>query len=143
MPVFQLLYASGALASTTADDIQEILATSRANNARLGITGMLLFANGAFIQVLEGNETDVRRLAARISNDRRHRNFMVLLEKSAPERTFGRWQMGFKELTAEAADSSAAFRTTREALDGRIGKADGGLMFDAVLAFAGREFLAT
>jgi len=142
MAIFQLLYASGAVPGTTSADIDSILASSRANNARLGVTGMLLFANNAFIQVLEGNEDDVRKLAARISNDRRHRNFMVLLEKTSPERSFGRWQMGFKELADGEADSSAVFRTTLEALDSRIAKVDGGLMFEAVQAFAGREFMS-
>lgn len=142
MSVFQLLYASGAMPGTTSEDIAAILAASRRNNARLGITGMLLFANNTFIQVLEGNEADVRKLAARISNDRRHRNYMVLLEQNTSDRAFGRWQMGFKELAADEIKDSSIFATTRDALESRIATTDGGMMLDAVLAFAGREFLA-
>ena len=141
MPVFQLLYASGTVGAPSQADLDAILESSRRNNARLGITGMLLHANGAFIQVLEGPEAEVRRLAARISHDRRHRNYMVLVERHAPAAAFSEWAMGFKELDP-ARGNEAIFTTTRSALEGRIKAGDDRLMLDAVLAFAGRDFLS-
>lgn len=140
MSVFQLLYASGAVGTPTQADLDAILESSRRNNALLGITGMLLHANGAFIQVLEGDEAEVRRLAAKISHDRRHRNYMVLVERHAPQAAFSQWAMGFKNLDPSR-QNEAIFTTTRAALEGRIKAGDDRLMLDAVLAFAGEDFL--
>jgi hypothetical protein len=141
MAIYQLLYVSGATGEVTAESLADILATARRNNARLGVTGMLLYASGAFVQVLEGEETTVKDLARRISHDRRHRNFMVLVEHDAESRAFADWQMGFKQLEAGNSEHEAVFRATERALEQRISKEDGGLMLDLVKAF-GRDFLA-
>ncbi len=135
MPVFRMLYVSGATRPMTPTDLDEILAVSRRNNAREDVTGVLLWAEGAFIQVLEGDERKVRELAKRISHDTRHRNFMVLVEQTVPERVFGEWAMGYKHLAPEQ-ESEALFRTSHETLAARIAPSDGGLMLDMVLAFA-------
>ena len=60
--MLQLLYVSGASIHLGQADIQEILTASRRNNQRVGITGMLLWADGVFIQVLEGEPDTVRTL---------------------------------------------------------------------------------
>ncbi len=142
MPVFQLLYASGASYDISADDIAAILAASRRNNARLDVTGMLLFANNTFIQILEGPEETVRRLAGTISEDRRHRNYMILFERTSDSRAFANWEMGFKALDPSRPEDGNIFRSTRDALEKRIAKHDGRVMLDTVLAFASSEFLA-
>ncbi len=142
MPVFQLLYASGAVGDLKDSELAEILRVSRSNNSQLGVTGVLLHANGTFIQVLEGDAAVVRTLAGRISRDPRHRNYMVLLEKESDSRAFAEWSMGFKKLDTTHEAGSAIFETTRAALESRIARTDDGILFDAVLAFCGRDFLA-
>ena len=142
MSVYQLLYASGGTRTVTDADIDDILRTSRVNNAALGITGLLLFADNMFIQVLEGAESDVQKLALRIKRDPRHRNFMELIEQHSPVRAFAQWQMGFKRLRIDQPEDKFVCLGSRAALAGRISMADGGVMMDAVLAFAGRDFLA-
>ncbi len=139
MPIFQLLYVSGASRPMNDEDIDEILAVSRANNAAAGVTGMLLHADGTFIQVLEGEKATVKQLAARISGDSRHRNFMVLVERETDARAFADWQMGFRKLDPAREEDGAVFAVTREALEKRIAPRDG-IMLDTVLAF-GRDFL--
>lgn len=136
MNLIRLLYVSGATRSLTQSDLDAILAVSRLNNGREGITGMLLWADGAFIQVLEGSESAVRRLVGRIERDDRHRNLMVILEETVSSRVFGAWEMGFKKLDPQRRDDRALFATTRQALENRIGIADGGIMLDTVLAFS-------
>lgn len=140
MSVYQLLYVSGAAGVVTDDDIEQILTASRKNNAARGVTGMLLYADGAFIQVLEGEESDVKAIARRIQRDRRHRNYMVLCEQFAQERAFADWQMGCKKLDPSRQDDRAVFEATRPALKGRIATADGGIMLETVTAFS-RDFL--
>ncbi|MEH0071460.1 BLUF domain-containing protein [Pannonibacter sp. Pt2-lr] len=58
------------------------------NNARLGLTGCLFFADGKFFQSLEGEADDVEDTFGRISRDSRHKNLRVLSEGYIPERTF-------------------------------------------------------
>lgn len=142
MSIYQLLYVSGATRSIDREGILEILSASRRNNAKAGITGMLLYADGAFIQVLEGERSVVRKLIDRIRTDGRHRNFMELAERDAAARAFPDWQMGFKELDPSATPDQGVFRISRDALAGRIDSNADDTMLDLVLAFAGRDFLA-
>ncbi|MDP3897209.1 MAG: BLUF domain-containing protein [Mesorhizobium sp.] len=142
LPIFQMLYVSGAVGPVSESSIDQILATSRRNNAVAGITGLLLVADEIFVQVLEGDREAVLGLASRIRADRRHRNFMVLVETQAAERAFGAWHMGFKRLDPGRAEDQVVFRATAAAINQRIGRADGGLMLHAVLAF-GRDMIAS
>ena len=134
--MLQVLYVSGASKQMSDDDIQDILATSRRNNLRDGVTGMLLWADGVFIQVLEGEPKTVRALFGRIQDDRRHRNVMAVLEQSADTRLFSQWSMGFKHLDADKAADRKLFQISRAALDDRIAKHDGGLFLETVKAFS-------
>ena len=76
--MLRMLYVSGASRQLSDDAIQEILAVSRRNNLRDGVTGMLLWADGVFIQILEGEAKTVRGVFGRIQADDRHRNVMVV-----------------------------------------------------------------
>ncbi len=60
--MFSLTYVSSAVRPFAEDELADLLAVSRQNNARLGITGMLLYKDGNFMQVLEGEEAEVRTL---------------------------------------------------------------------------------
>ena len=93
--VFQTFYVSRA--STPYDDaaVRAILQSSRRNNARLQVTGCLLFSGRCFAQVLEGDEAAVRALTARIASDPRHDAIRVLSESTRPEREYADWAMGF------------------------------------------------
>lgn len=95
MPVYQLVYLSAESAATSDQDLRKILAASRRNNEKLGVTGMLLYDAGSFIQALEGDEPVVDELFDRISNDPRHNGATVLLRGTVAQRDFGQWSMGF------------------------------------------------
>ena len=60
--VFRLVYTSKAIASVTDEDLEDILSKARSNNPRLGLTGLLMFHNSEFFQVLEGREASVEAL---------------------------------------------------------------------------------
>ena len=96
-PLYRLLYVSSASHRMSAQELAELLQQSRRNNERLGITGMLLYKDGDFMQVIEGEEPAVRALYARIERDPRHGGSTVLLEEPAQTRLFGEWAMGFRE----------------------------------------------
>jgi hypothetical protein len=79
----------------------ELLQAARENNARLGLTGMLLYAEGSFFQVLEGPADDVDALYTRIERDRRHCQVTQIIREPIPRRYFEAWTMGFCKVTRE------------------------------------------
>lgn len=93
-----LLYISSAVHEMTDAELVTLLQASRENNVRDGITGVLLYKGGNFIQYLEGPEPAVLSLHQRIAHDPRHKGMMTLLSGSLAERHFGTWSMGFSNL---------------------------------------------
>ena len=74
--------------------IAEILGVSQSNNARDGLTGLLLSHGGWFLQVLEGDRGRIAMLMSRLERDPRHTDIRVLAEGEAPGRAFPDWSMG-------------------------------------------------
>lgn len=83
------------------EELEDILRSSRENNARLGITGMLLYGNNTFVQILEGEEKNVNELMNKIKEDPRHTDFQVLKKKTIDRREYADWSMGFKRVSGE------------------------------------------
>jgi hypothetical protein len=79
-------------------DIDDILVNSRKNNQSRQITGMLLLKGRYFLQLLEGEETDVKKTFGSICSDFRHHNINLLLRQYSDERLFNDWSMGFHSL---------------------------------------------
>ncbi len=86
-----------------------LLAQSRLSNAQAGITGMLLYKDGNFMQTLEGEEATVRALAARIAADRRQHGMVTLHSGHSMQRQFSDWTMGFFDLNAPAGTLPAGY----------------------------------
>ena len=80
------------------DALAELLEQSRARNLRNRITGLLLYKNGHFMQVLEGDEANVMKIFESIERDPRHKNIDVLREEYIQHRNFPDWSMGFKNV---------------------------------------------
>jgi hypothetical protein len=112
----QLLYASNTSRDVSDAWLDDILAASRRNNAPAGITGMLLYVEGGFMQVLEGEEEAIAAVYARICNDKRHWNAQVLLDRQAP-RAFGDWSMGFER---SKPGDDGIFAITHDAISGKL-----------------------
>lgn len=98
--MFFLTYVSSATGPFSKEDLDLLLAQCRKNNAVLGLTGMLLYKDGNFLQVLEGEERAVRALYAKIDRDSRHGGTIVLQQGHAEERQFPSWFMGFRDLNS-------------------------------------------
>ena len=93
--LFQIVYLSRAGDGFDPDSLDELLALARARNAEQDITGMLLYSEGSFIQVLEGPEQAVQNTFSKIEKDTRHREVKVVLRTHVDERAFAEWSMGF------------------------------------------------
>jgi hypothetical protein len=89
----RLLYASRAVDPASAE-IESILAQSRQGNPGLGITGILCYGGGIFLQAIEGGRNAVSELYAHIQRDARHKDVVLLHYEEISERRFGGWTMG-------------------------------------------------
>ena len=97
--IYQLVYLSAAAPSLKPGGIEDILSTSRTNNQRDQLTGMLLFRSGLFVQLLEGEKSAVQRLYdEKIKLDSRHHKLELLLEQTVDQRMFPHWAMGHKNI---------------------------------------------
>jgi hypothetical protein len=99
------IYASAGTQAFGKAELAELLERARAKNARLNITGMLLYAEGSFFQVLEGDEATVDGLLAKIAADERHEKVTVIMREPIAKRAFGEWTMGFSRMTREDIES--------------------------------------
>ncbi len=96
--VFQLGYASAATQPFSDEDLVELLTKSRASNAERGVSGLLLYHEGSFLQVLEGDRSIVEALFDKIGEDPRHTDKLLLFRREGVERCFDEWTMGFHHL---------------------------------------------
>ncbi|WP_426059890.1 BLUF domain-containing protein [Hymenobacter sp. B1770] len=99
---YQLLYRSRATTLPTEADLQRLLDQSREWNAEASITGLLLYSNGRYVQVLEGPQTEVQALYARILRDPRHTQVATLSEGLGPARRFAAWRMALGNVAQPA-----------------------------------------
>ena len=93
--MIQMAYISGAQKPFTPAQLDALLARARSNNLAAGITGVLLYLEGSFLQVLEGDDEIVEQTFDRISRDIRHGRVQKLFVREIDERDFGDWRMGF------------------------------------------------
>lgn len=121
--MLQLIYISTPRRKILPADLAEILATSRRNNRRDGISGLLFFDGTRFLQALEGPEDRVQTALARIKADPRHFAIVTLSKREVAAREFGDWEMASRgpadsadtmvaRLDALAANASPAVRAT-------------------------------
>lgn len=96
----ELVYCSVATRIMTPDDLRDLLEVAREKNARLNVTGILLYSNltREFVQMLEGERDVVEELMAVIANDERHTSVDVMFQGEIEQRSFKDWSMAFRRL---------------------------------------------
>ena len=94
----QVIYSSAAVAPFSESELTELLVAARVNNGRLGVTGILLYHEGSFLQALEGDELVLKSLYEKIGKDKRHHRLVTLLRRQVDARHFDQWQMGFASM---------------------------------------------
>ncbi len=107
--IFFYVYVSSAVRPFAPEELRDLLKKSRQANALLGVSGMLLYKEGTFLQVLEGGQTAVMGLVEKISRDPRHREITTLLEGFENEYQFPDWSMGFHHLDDAEARETPGF----------------------------------
>lgn len=95
MAFYQLVYVSLAVRPLQTPELVALLDQSRAHNAANGVTGLLLYHQQDFTQLLEGEQADVQAVFKRICADRRHQQVHVMWERPIRARSFDDWFMAF------------------------------------------------
>ncbi len=90
----RLLYVSRSIHPETPEQTESILASAREHNLNNGITGVLCYGGGIYLQALEGGRNQVNALYTQIVKDARHKDVVVLAYEEISERRFGGWTMG-------------------------------------------------
>ena len=111
-----LFYMSSSTGLPTPEALEAVLSQARRNNAASGLTGMLIYREGTFLQYVEGPDAAVARLRKSLTDDPRHSGIIFLSVGPSPERLFGDWSMGFEN----APEGAAAFDLTWRALGQRM-----------------------
>jgi len=98
--MFRLIYVSSATLPLSSSALDALLEVCRRNNQNDDITGMLLYRDGDFLQILEGKENTVKETYRRITADSRHRGIILLDESPISQREFSEWSMGFRRINS-------------------------------------------
>jgi len=98
---YQTIYSSESTIPMQSDDLEELLEHARNRNGIQGISGALVYSDGMFLQILEGDRAKVQALMASIRNDLRHENVTILREGEISSAKFSSWKMAYVSATPE------------------------------------------
>ena len=95
MAIYQLIYVSSATETFTREKFLDKAFVMSSDNSKIGITGMLVFKDGNFMEVLEGEESTVKVLFSKIQQDPGHTLVSVIQEGEISAREYPSWAMTF------------------------------------------------
>lgn len=98
--LIHLIYNSASTIPVSAQDLEMLLFKARNKNAALDITGMLIYVDGCFFQILEGPQDAVDALATTIKSDPRHTRMTTIIREPIAKRSFKEWTMGYARVDA-------------------------------------------
>ncbi|RZK36439.1 MAG: BLUF domain-containing protein [Hymenobacter sp.] len=111
--VHQIIYSSRAKDNMTLTTLTVLLMQARALNERKHITGALVYGDGQFMQIMEGEEDMIRDLYERVVRDPRHHDVRKLVDRSVAKRSFAQWSMAFGEVPADMFQKLSSIPTYR------------------------------
>jgi hypothetical protein len=138
MAISSLIYCS-RVSGAAANAVPDILSAARRNNARLGVTGALLFDSGAFLQLLEGGGDAVTEVFLRISTDPRHEEVRLLGFRDMPCRRCPDWSMQHVPIGRAAPGRILRFMPGHGFQPDTLGTEGAEALFDAVAEEAARD----
>lgn len=134
-----LVYVSQATHDFSDEELADLLAVSRRNNAATAITGLLMYESRVFMQALEGPRAQVEALFERIRRDARHTDVQIICEDTIQARYFGPWRMAFQRATDRDLSPGEGFSSILENYRrGTLSAIDGRLVFSMLVLFKER-----
>ena len=110
--LIQSVYTSTAIQPMPKSKLYKILVDSRVSNNLADVTGLLVYVDGTFLQVLEGEQEMVSALLEKISKDSRHTDVKVVYKTDVNRRTFNGWQMAYASPSPKELATWAGLRNT-------------------------------
>jgi hypothetical protein len=107
--MYSLVYVSSATTAFSDADLATLLEKSQRANALRDISGMLLYRDGNFMQLLEGEKHAVDALFKKIALDSRHAGAIMMLSGDVETRSFPDWSMAFRNLNDASVQSLPGF----------------------------------
>ncbi|MBJ6145328.1 BLUF domain-containing protein [Hymenobacter sp. BT559] len=104
-----IIYLSWATHPFSNEQLQALLQEARSHNTAIGVTGILVYGNNCFLQVLEGEEATVRELYEYIKQDDRHRDVTAYADKAVTQRAFAGWSMAFEAASPQQFDELVGY----------------------------------
>lgn len=98
MALQQLIYRSTAIRAWSDEELDRLVAQARIHNYSYAITGVLLYADRQFLQLLEGEPAAIEQMYQHIVHDSRHTHITLLVREPVPQRLFPHWSLGFRKL---------------------------------------------
>jgi hypothetical protein len=98
---YQIMYSSQATKPMTVTDLEVILEDARTGNEARNVTGALVYVDGVFFQIIEGDKDVVHKLMASIASDSRHHSVKVFYEAEVDVRAFESWSMAYVRVTTQ------------------------------------------
>jgi len=109
---YQIMYSSEATAPMTVTGLEAILTDARTGNETRNVTGALVYVDGVFFQIIEGDKDVARNLMASIASDSRHHSVKIFYQAQVDVRVFESWRMAFLSATAEQMSKWAGLPST-------------------------------
>ncbi|MEN0020356.1 MAG: BLUF domain-containing protein [Planctomycetota bacterium] len=110
----RLVYVSTAMDDFSREDLHALAADAAARNQAIGVTGMLMYKGGSFLQVLEGPDASIQMLLDRIEADSRHLWVSIVTDDAVDARAFSDWGMGLIDFDAGRAPSLTELAAVRD-----------------------------
>ena len=95
MTMVRLIYTSQLSETCGVPEVRSILKAARANNQKIGVTGLLCYDPTHFMQWIEGERNVISRLYHSIAADPRHANVVLLDYEEIFQREFAQWSMAY------------------------------------------------
>lgn len=105
----QLVYVSNETVNYDQQKLIELQELARRENLAHQVTGLLLYHDGCFMQVIEGAKPDIDQIYSNICRDKTHKNVLCLYNMPVYQRDFADWSMGFKHITGPKPDGFSNF----------------------------------
>lgn len=107
----RIIYLSTAIKMMSEKELNLLLEQSRSFNLKNNITGVLLYMDGDFIQVLEGEKEVITSLFDNIKKDNRHKGIICVFDSTIKKKQFPDWSMGFEKIKYDELRKTKGFES--------------------------------
>ena len=103
---YSILYKSKAISTFQLADIQTMLNKSKRFNKANDITGLIIYYDAQFLQLIEGEEDQIKTLYDLILNDERHSDVETILSQPTNDTLWNKWSMAFYHFSDSEVDNN-------------------------------------